>query len=236
MKVYRNSIYIFILISMISLYMAYHFDGKNTFVSNVLLGIFGSSLIALFSSVVFYFNEKERIIISLATKCSTIYGILKCFLDELNNKFDNTNFEQNIKYIEGYCKTFGDNIARNSIQNELMNYSGVLSYTLFYKMHCNKELGVISSLWTMQQNLIVGNPSAINLLNSTRLGYELALLENKTELALAKKQECLNIIENLKKNIPLQMDFISQMLDFLFKYKLFNKTWNELKKELDRSN
>lgn len=64
----------------------------------------------------------------------------------------------------------------------------------------------------------------------------MALLENKTELALAKKQECLNIIENLKKNIPLQMDFISQMLDFLFKYKLFNKTWNELKKELDRSN
>ena len=77
MKVYRNSIYIFIFISMLSLYMAYHFDGSNSFVSNVLLGIFGSSLIALFSSIVFYFNEKERIIISLATKCSAIYGILK---------------------------------------------------------------------------------------------------------------------------------------------------------------
>ena len=81
----------------------------------------------------------------------------------------------------------------------------------------------------MEENLINKFPEAIYLLDKTQNEYELAKLEQNKSQQKIKEFEILDILNRLKTNTPLQIEFIDQMLCKLFKYKNFNSTWDELK-------
>ena len=108
MKVYRNSIYIFLVMSLISLILAVYLERISVFYSNAVLGIFGSSLITLFSALIFYFYEKEKIIISLGIKSAGLYGLLDRFIKDIPNKEDvidgKISMPEIAKYYDHYAK------------------------------------------------------------------------------------------------------------------------------------
>ncbi len=234
MKVYRNSIYIFLVMSLISLILAVYLERISVFYSNVVLGIFGSSLITLFSALIFYFYEKEKIIISLGIKSAGLYGLLDRFIKDIPNKEDVINGKISMPEIAKYYDHYANSIKGNSIKDALANYSGLLSSTFFCKIHYNDEIKLISSLWTMEENLVNKLPEAIYLLNKTQSEYELAILKNDSKQQKTKEFEILDILNRLKTNVPLQLDFIDKMLNELFQYKKFNSTWDNLKKELKK--
>lgn len=234
MKVYRNSIYTFLIMSVVSLLASAYFaicDDCN-FYCNICLGIFGSSLVSLFSSIVFYFYEKEKIIVSLGIKCVGLYGLLNRFVRDIPNKEDIIEGKISISGLAQYYDLYAKAVKENSIRDSLANYSGLLSSTLFCKIHYSNEIKLISSLWTMEENLINKLPEAIYLLNKTQSEYELAKLKKDSNLQKTKEFEMLDILNRLKTNVPLQLEFIDKMLNELFKYKKFNSTWDNLKKEL----
>lgn len=86
----------------------------------------------------------------------------------------------------------------------------------------------------MEENLVNKLPEAIYLLNKTQSEYELAILKNDSKQQKTKEFEILDILNRLKTNVPLQLDFIDKMLNELFQYKKFNSTWDNLKKELKK--
>lgn len=237
MKVYRNSIYIFGILSVISLLASAYFNTSDewTYYSNICLGIFGSSLISLFSALVFYFYEKEKIIISLGLKCVGLYGLLDCFIKEIPNTNDIIEEKTSISWLVKYYDNYAKAIKENSIREALANYSGLLSSKPFCKIHYNEEVKLISSLWTMEENLVNKLPEAIYLLNKAQSEYELAELKNNLSQQKIKEFEILNILNSLKANVPLQLEFIDKMLNELFKYKKFNETWDELKLQLQNN-
>ena len=234
MKVYRNSIYVFLIMSVVSLLASAYFarcDDCN-FCYNICLGIFGSSLVSLFSSFVFYFYEKEKIIVSLGIKCVGLYGILNRFVRDIPNKEDVIEGKISISGLVKYYDLYANAVKENSIRDSLANYSGLLSNTFFCKIHYNDEIKLISSLWTMEENLINKLPEAIYLLNKTQGEYELAKLKDDSKQQNSKEFEIFVILNRLKTNIPSQIEFIDQMLNKLFQYKKFNSTWDNLKKGL----
>lgn len=225
MKVYRNSIYIFLVMSVICLILATYLDRISAlFYSNVMLGVFGSSLITLFSALIFYFYEKEKIIISLGIKCVGLYGLLDHFIKAIPNKEDVIEGNVSMSEIAKYYNHYANAIKENSIRDALSNYSGLLSSAFFCKIRYNDEIKLISSLWTMEENLVNKLPEAIYLLNKTQSEYELAILKNDSKQQKTKEFEILDILNRLKTNVPLQLEFIDKMLNELFKYKKFNST------------
>lgn len=234
MKVYRNSIYTFLIMSVISLLASAYFArcADCNFYCNICLGIFGSSLVSLFSSFVFYFYEKEKIIVSLGIKCVGLYGILTRFVRDIPNKEDVIEGKISISGLVKYYDLYANAVKENSIRDSLANYSGLLSSTFFCKIHYNDEIKLISSLWTMEENLINKLPEAIYLLNKTQSEYELAKLKDDSTQQKTKEFEILDILTRLKTNVPSQIEFIDKMLNKLFQYKKFNSTWDNLKKEL----
>ncbi len=231
MKVYRNSTYIFLAMSIASLLLSAYFSTNASwnFYCNICLGVFGSSLISLFSSLIFYFYEKEKIIISLGIKCVSLYGLLNRFIKDIPEQKDIVEGKISILGLVKYYDNYTKSIKENSIRSYLVNYSGLLSSSFFCKIHYNDEIKLISSLWTMEENLINKFPEAIYLLDKTQNEYELAKLEQNKSQQKIKEFEILDILNRLKTNTPLQIEFIDQMLCKLFKYKNFNSTWDELK-------
>lgn len=86
----------------------------------------------------------------------------------------------------------------------------------------------------MEENLVNKLPEAIYLLNKTQSEYELAILKNDSKQQKTKEFEMLDILNRLKTNVPLQLEFIDKMLNELFQYKKFNSTWDNQKKELKK--
>lgn len=133
MKVYRNSIYIFFVMSLISLILAAYLEKISAFYSNVVLGILGSSLITLFSALIFYFYEKEKIIKSLGIKCVGLYGLLNRFIKDIPGKEDVIDGKVSMSEMAKYYNHYANAIKENSIRDALVNYSGLLSSTFFVK-------------------------------------------------------------------------------------------------------
>ena len=224
--------------SVVSLLISAYFVRYDdySFYCNICLGLFGSSLVSLFSSFIFYFYEKEKIITSLGIKCAELYGMLNRFIRDIPNKEDIIEEKNSISGLVKYYYLYANAVKENSIKDSLANYSGLLSNTFFCKIHYNEEIKLISSLWTMEVNLINKLPETIYLLNKTQIEYELAKLKGNSKQQKNKEFEMLDILNRLKTNIPLQIDFIDKILSKLFQYKKFNSTWDNLKKELEGKN
>ncbi len=232
MKLYRNTIYIFLLISLLSLLPVFYLR-EGSLSSNISLAIFGSSLVTLFSACIAYHCKKKEIFQTLGLNCVEIYGILwhLVFIIKNSNKnrLDLLSFHKIITCIQRSAKL----LEAAKLSFLLQEFSGVLSSNFCIKFHENKEIKLISSLYSVDSNLIL--PLSKFSSQLTIFEWEVTKEQNtekqKEKLSVFEKE-----IENLIKISEKQLSFLDQQIEILFKHSNFALSWEKVKTEIESKN
>lgn len=99
MKVYRSGIKVTFSLSSASLFVAfiihYYLGSEYVFWENVLLGVFGSSLLMLISSIISYFNERK-------TTLERFYSYTCKILNDINEYDKNASLEDKMLFFTNF--------------------------------------------------------------------------------------------------------------------------------------
>lgn len=227
MKVYRNSIYILLIITTI-VFCLYQYDISK----DILLSVFGSALVALILACISYFAEKEKIIIAIGLKVVSIYTIIwsvkNLILSENINKNTSTKAIENIvRKLSPYKKLLNDQVFTSFLQG----FTNILPSHIF-NLYINKEILMINSLSTVNTNLINGDIKLIQNIEDIYLKLILAKNDDDTQLKDQYTQQLINLFNYLTALISQQLDFLEPFIKQLFKYGYFAKPWSEMKKDI----
>ncbi len=97
MKIQKRITFLCFLISILSLIVAFHFaqqDNYYSFINSIFIGIFSSSLLASFISLITYFEERKKTIYDFYSGCHHFLVSLT-FNSKLGNKIDVYDLQKN---------------------------------------------------------------------------------------------------------------------------------------------
>lgn len=219
MKVYCNSFYVLGSISCIAfgvIILIYFYPKLDRFY-DICLGVFASALITAVSSLVCYFDQKQKIITALTLKSASMFGTLCSFI---RNPQEYLNTDKELQNLVHWCNMLANAIKQQDLIYELTQYVPFGKY---------KQ---VKALWNVETNLVQEFPRLASVMNKTMCLYDKAVLCNDLVQAKHYEAEIKDLYKQLNDLAVSQRNFLDSILYVLYSDKKFNEPWEVVRQKL----
>lgn len=238
MKLYKKTILICLLVSMVSCIGLYYVAEEPW--RSILSGLFTGAIVTVITALVSYNIKKEEVFTNIGKELLITYNRLSYLYSQLikcSNALKNSEESPSIIYkeiMENY-KVYEKYMQSNHFDFALNNYDGLLFSNLITKFFVSNEVRVLVEISDLHQinnqyALICGKLSLmrarLNLAENTGNIEQIDKLINQVD---AQYKYSLNVI-------PQQLAFINHAMQHFEQVRKLGKTWNVIKQDILNSN
>lgn len=238
MKLYKKTILICLLVSMVSCIGLYYVAEEPW--RSILSGLFTGAIVTVITALVSYNIKKEEIFTNIGKELLITYNRLSYLYSQLikcSNALKNSEESPSIIYkeiMENY-KVYEKYMQSNHFDFALNNYDGLLFSNLITKFFVSNEVRVLVEISDLHQ---INNQYALICGKLSLMRAQLNLAENTGNIEQIDK--LINQVDAQYKYslnvIPQQLAFINHAMQHFEQVRKLGKTWNVIKQDILNSN